>query len=147
MSDVCLEWEQILSDSVMEYARSGLGRVLETTESPIERVMLLALLRQFGTFPSCGLTLSIPGSGISEGRYPVAVYDSVRFGRAAIVPQARVEAGGKRYRLDLALILRRDGTVVRRVAIECDGHDFHERTKAPTRLAHEVLEFMQEGRT
>lgn len=47
-----------------------------------------------------------------------------------VVPQHEVEAGWRRYRLDFAVIFGgprcyRFG----KVAVECDGHDFHERTK------------------
>lgn len=39
-----------------------------------------------------------------------------------LVPQYEIEVPGRRYRVDFALIERR-------VAIELDGHEFHERTK------------------
>jgi hypothetical protein len=40
--------------------------------------------------------------------------------------QHEVEAGDRCYRIDVAIISDRWGV---RLAIECDGHDFHERTK------------------
>jgi very-short-patch-repair endonuclease len=51
-----------------------------------------------------------------------------------IVPQQPVAAGGKNYRIDFAVtvvghrILDLSGDSVS-VAVECDGHDYHERTK------------------
>lgn len=45
---------------------------------------------------------------------------------AKFVAQHNVSAGGTQYRLDFAF-------VEERVAIECDGHDFHERTKEQAR--------------
>ncbi len=47
----------------------------------------------------------------------------------ALVPQATAWARGKRYRLDFLVMVCRVGEQARSVAVECDGHDFHDRTK------------------
>lgn len=47
----------------------------------------------------------------------------------AFDPQYSIKAGGKTYRADFSLgVLLRDNTTLNYV-IECDGHDFHEKTK------------------
>jgi len=53
---------------------------------------------------------------------PFAVIDRVSYGPGAIYCQLPVL--GRRYRLDFAIV-----TESHRIAIEVDGHDFHERTK------------------
>ena len=54
-----------------------------------------------------------------------------------VMMQHEVEAGGQNFRIDCAIIpnipisnaVRKRGLKVRAVAIELDGHEFHERTK------------------
>lgn len=47
----------------------------------------------------------------------------------ALIPQADVWASGRRYRLDFLLLAFDSKRSVSMVAIECDGHEFHDRTK------------------
>lgn len=57
--------------------------------------------------------------------------------RVALFPQYEVDAAGVRYRLDFAVLPRQEvvraaekhGIPLRAVAVELDGHDYHERTK------------------
>jgi len=46
-----------------------------------------------------------------------------------IYPQHRYKIGEKNYRVDFLVTLR-DGSKSSEVIVECDGHDFHEKTKA-----------------
>lgn len=110
------------------HAANARARILHTqewleqhTESPIEALMgmrLFGLLRH--------------GDGINMG---FAVWDettayclsaTLNFNptNLAIVPQYKVGA----YRLDFAVFYGCDG-VIKFLAVECDGHEFHERTK------------------
>jgi len=82
-------------------------RALSTCESPIERMLLEALL-------SCGFELSWPSVGTRIARNMI--------GDAWLHQQEVVLARG--YRLDFSV-----HTPTARIAIECDGHDYHERTK------------------
>lgn len=79
---------------------------LRRCESPIEQVMLPALYWEF----ICSQVERRPGS------------------RYAVIPQFALAAGTHVYRLDFLVTLAVDGTE-QRVAVECDGHEFHERTK------------------
>ena len=45
-----------------------------------------------------------------------------------INPQENIECGTKRYRVDFLIVIRRDGQI-HSFVVECDGHDFHEKTK------------------
>jgi len=73
-------------------------------ESPIERTLLNALRRWFG--------------GVDTDR------DCFRMGDLMMRPQQHVMGG--RYRVDFAVW---DKSQPWRIAVECDGHAFHERTK------------------
>ena len=74
---------------------------------------------------------------VANGTEPVlATGDAIAFnsvGHASLYAQRRVNAGGHEYRLDFAV----EGSPCYgppvRIAIECDGHDFHERTKEQAR--------------
>jgi len=81
-------------------------------ESPIEQTMMLALLRLQGA----QWAFNLP----AHGPHPFALIDGVEYGPGALHCQHYVG----RYRLDFAIVLDR-----KFIAIEVDGHDFHERTK------------------
>lgn len=83
---------------------------LDACESPVERLLMLAIISHYA------FTLEVPNNAINGGRFGDFSGDSVR-------PQYRVECSGHVYRLDFAVPSQR-------LAIEVDGHDFHERTKA-----------------
>jgi very-short-patch-repair endonuclease len=52
-------------------------------------------------------------------------------GELGVKPQHEVEVGGNRYRLDFAVIWphANNKVIAPLIAVELDGHDFHERTK------------------
>jgi very-short-patch-repair endonuclease len=83
-----------------------------TTESPIEALMLWAILHVF-RYERIGMAAGneVPESIPAENN----VY---------LVRQARI---GK-YRADFAIMSNYEG-VTHKFVVECDGHDFHERTK------------------
>jgi very-short-patch-repair endonuclease len=78
----------------------SLAEGLHCCESPIEREMHLALAH------------AAVAAGMDDGLY--------------IYPQCHV---GK-YRVDFLVQCRRGDEALAEVVVECDGHDFHERTKA-----------------
>jgi hypothetical protein len=79
-------------------------RVTAQCESPIEKRLVSALLES-GRF------------------YPIEPWPR-------IVPQWSMRLGTRTVRLDFAIVVQPTPTQpVRRIAIECDGHDYHERTK------------------
>lgn len=107
--------------------------IARLTESPIELAMLWAFAAEldrvhieaegiFGVAGMPGQTRVNEGlSGATEDGYYAA----------ALAPQVDVDVGGKRYRLDfgLRLVDTHEDRPAIFVAVECDGHDFHERTR------------------
>jgi hypothetical protein len=112
-------------------------------ESPIEKAVLYALVRVYGfrmawRWPtiSCGL----PGTN-GDGRLMAVLIDERHLGsfvhRLHLYPQVTITTpGGQPYRLDFVLhleVLDRENQKAHvnsvLIDVECDGHDFHERTK------------------
>lgn len=100
----------------------ALWELLECCESPIERIMATRLL-----FVGCGYGRNmmwnrswVYGLGAGPGGYKMTLDDR----DIVIVPQAEIG----RFRVDFVLFFRA-GEKLARYVIECDGHDFHERTK------------------
>lgn len=116
-------------------------RAIEACESPIERIMLLALINTSIHWGNHGREWAgeLPVGGM--GFPGVADEDechSIGLGGLHLALQVPVRAGGVAYRVDIVMHSNThcpgDNTGWRRgrdvyVAIECDGHDFHERTK------------------
>lgn len=86
-----------------------IDEAMRRCQSPIERRLLSALLDE-GSW-------ELHGGGWRD------VY-----GRASLLVQHRAPAGGHQYVLDFAVIGE-----AWRIAVECDGHEFHERTKEQAR--------------
>lgn len=84
-------------------------------ESPIERAFLIGLMSMSHTVPCYDF-------GDSYSRMHVT---------ADYLPTIKVEVQAEvlQYRADFLLNVMSKGELVGRVVVECDGHDFHERTK------------------
>lgn len=122
-----------MSDRVEQYiaaaAQSETLRFLEAVdcvtakcESPIERLLAAALYAVDRIGPP--LLYFMGASALPE---------KVAFGGYAFV-YSQVKIG--RYRADFAIVdstLSKDGSTPRIMIVECDGHDFHERTKEQAR--------------
>ncbi len=100
---------------------------MEECQSPIEQLMLLAL--------NYHLDRMLP--------YFTTDY--------FITPQEKLEMDGKTYRVDFFIVVRYKGEF-NGFVVECDGHDFHEKTKEQARkdkkrdrdiqlLGHPVIRF------
>jgi very-short-patch-repair endonuclease len=87
--------------------RSTWERQLGKTDSPIEAEFLEAFCRAAG-----------------DHGYSVAKASRANEGTIIVVPQKQID----RYRVDFLITYPFFGTVIEIVA-ECDGHDFHEKTK------------------
>lgn len=126
-----------MNDKVEALRRSTIGTyqqrcdaIAEALESPIERAVYWALLSHGTEWGQPRVEPNIVDGGRCADPWfsiPTELEDITFF------PQQKVEAGGRRYRLDFfAEITMRPGTPsvsYVRAAVECDGHDFHERTK------------------
>ena len=89
-------------------------------QSPIEVALGAAIWTLWDSVSWLGhqMLAVVPAHQIEDG------LNSPGFG-AVLVPQFQVE----QYRADFLIIWRADPQVEIRMLIECDGHDFHERTK------------------
>jgi hypothetical protein len=95
-------WQQFYKD--YGYALSSL---MEFCESPIELLLMLALVR---------IQRMVD--------YMVSAHEH----RFLVYPQYPLKLEGKRMRIDIYLEFA-IGDQCHKVAVECDGHEFHERTK------------------
>ncbi len=100
--------------------RSAFDHNAKTFDSPIENLMFIAV--------GCGLRLTF----MSRPSGALTMLDSDDFeaagaerGRIYCKPQARVLD----WRADFLVVVVGEAGTVYRAVIECDGHDFHERTK------------------
>jgi hypothetical protein len=127
-SDLCSELE--------EHLRHWFGTALVLTESPIERRMLLALLKHsFQQLAQCRVVHHSAGP-IGVVAYPIDYHNE----ELLIYPQGNIGD----YRVDFLLIWHSREILPRaddefgfadveiRVIVECDGHEFHEKTKKQT---------------
>jgi len=103
--------------------------LLGSTESPIEQLAVLAFMAG-GFWPD----------RIPVGGWPGACdapkcgsYLGLRCSAALVVPQVTVKSGVGKSRIDLAFAACRQSGPPLYVALEFDGHEFHERTKEQAR--------------
>jgi very-short-patch-repair endonuclease len=144
-----------LADRYLDRQERILNALLRRCESPIEQMLLTAFFvgSESGSAPWPG---DVPGWTpdlgevyVGELRFdPVGYHDfefdtprvGIQHARDSLVGVARLEGvllvqhevtvGNKDYRLDFAVVgWSDDGQVPYRIAIDVDGHDFHERTK------------------
>ncbi len=129
--------EEEIVGEVVGYARRALDEALDLCESPIERLMVAALLRQFGSWPDFGRVVQpstwLPAE-VGKGEFRALRYTRAADGAdVTIVPQLPVTAKESSYRLDIAVFVTLEGKLLQKIVVECDGHDFHERTKDQAR--------------
>lgn len=94
--------------------------VKHNCESPIEQVMLAYLVSAMDLAPSFLDEWAIGRFG--RGNFHLT---GVTWPRSRLALLQQVQAHG--YRVDFAIVSTDDASLPR-VAIECDGHDFHDRT-------------------
>ena len=99
--------QEVVATAIADYVADLLSEV-DQCETPIEALLFVAL----------------------NARAPHAVHQMHGF-FASISPQVGVDTEGGKYRPDFTVSLA-DGAQqhIVRAYIECDGHDFHEKTKA-----------------
>lgn len=97
-------------NEIIDYHKASLVNAIEDCESPIEMIMAMQLYEASNRY-----SLTLSGLGIE-------LY--------GFVPQATYDFDGKKYRSDFsAYILDTTDDREHGFIIECDGHDFHEKTK------------------
>ena len=113
---------------------SSIRKLLARCESPAEHLLLLALIQTLDARPIADHFAAFPRWGPGLERFIVRLHPqhSVRIEHEYLLREP------KDYRLDFLLTLERDehegssestGLVHAKVAVEVDGHDYHERTK------------------
>jgi hypothetical protein len=96
-------------------------------ESPLEETVFWTLCALFrDCYAGRRSTFGAPGAKSPDGLGVGLTARSDHW--AELWPQLQVAAGGREYRIDLAMWIRHGRNSVA-VAVELDGHDFHERTK------------------
>lgn len=119
----------LIADMAVCHAEAARKRMLESVgqlgarcESPIERVMAAALWARFNSADKWFTCHWHLGERLAPGPSETPFDDVFGF--------FQVPAG--KYVVDIVLIVRW-ASIYQRIAIECDGHDFHERTKEQAR--------------
>lgn len=118
-------------------AVGSMFRIHEATESPIEQAFMAALfeIQEIGLGGESDADLIVyPGKDqptIEMVDYVFNLHFDEKFQGGVLVsvaPQVRID--GVRVDFLITLIDGREGRrIIRHTAVECDGHDFHERTK------------------
>jgi very-short-patch-repair endonuclease len=118
------EMAQSVGDQAMWKYMADLDDLFKRTESPIERVLLAAMVKVNNDSAIGFLSGECGILGPEELEQEVELSDSYVGG---VYPQVKIG----NYRVDLFFEAGDREKRVRwfRAAIECDGHDFHERTK------------------
>lgn len=103
--------------------RTGAGRIIDTYDSPIEQAMAIALLARIRTnigdfhfWPLFGKTDEEAKAHCHEKRD--------RFGHGGVFPHVRIG----RYTVDFLFLYLGPGGRFDGIVVECDGHEFHDRT-------------------
>lgn len=140
--------DELVCGKAADYARDledvMSERVLAACESPIERIMAAALFLASWPATDCH-DLSRARTGFTHPHWWVgehsleallgAIDKSATAGPLlgndylAIAPQQKVLS----YRVDFLVVMRSDESGHHTAVVECDGHDFHERTKKQAR--------------
>lgn len=107
----------------------AIGELAQFCESPIEVRLVEALAEAFTGLEEAGMILD----GLAPCAYEA--YRNLSAGHAAayLIPQAEIEGADLtddwRVRVDFLLVCGRRASYRRVFAIECDGHEWHEKTK------------------
>lgn len=100
--------QEEIDDIISHYKGSLIFHAMRC-ESPIEQLLFLHLLEMY-----------------FDERYQLKIYDPNSDLR--ITPQEEIKIDGKRYRIDFEIKVTLNNKT-HYFAIECDGHEFHEKTK------------------
>ena len=103
-----------IGSSIGRLVLERVGHITPAPESPIERMMLIGLM---------GLSYTVPRFIFED------LYDFVRRDVQFPIIRVTTQAPVLNYRADILLTVEFEGKVLGRVVVECDGHNFHERTK------------------
>jgi very-short-patch-repair endonuclease len=126
--------------NVLERFRAEFDGAASSCGSPIEAALFWAMAEWAATSEECAGELPKVWSG-SPGEWEAALCFRADLGDVTVTLQAPTKIGGKDCRLDFRVravcgaptVDGDNQTVAVDLAVECDGHDFHERTKEQAR--------------
>jgi very-short-patch-repair endonuclease len=125
-------WERLEQDAIDE-ARLNVARLKEVVEgdSPIEKLFLgaLSLCADFGHRVHTGVCCFYRGSGSLERAFENETHFGTPFFTLYVDRQVQIEGWRVDFLIHVAEITADHQTKFRKLIVECDGHDFHERTK------------------
>lgn len=117
-------------NNVLASLDEAVSSISAAVRSPIEEILVWDLIDYAGHESVLGCrglpTQSLPGASGHEAF--CITLDRGELEATALWIQPEIVAEGRRYRLDIGLEVIQ-GNCRALVAIECDGHDFHEKTK------------------
>jgi very-short-patch-repair endonuclease len=126
-----------LRQAVFDNLADSFGDLERLLESPIEEAVFWALLGREETWALAAFdtVLYCPG-GVKEASFgapwcPVVTGQNI-IGKFTIAPQVPVTRESRDYRIDFGVLVESPdpkNAFKIWIAVECDGHDFHERTK------------------
>lgn len=118
---VCDKVSTMLQGSVVDFELSMQYRLCEC-ESPIEQIL------------SLGMELY----GLTNCNMFNPFIDII-----VINPQEEIECNGKKYRVDFFIGVKYKNQGLKGFVVECDGHDFHQKTKAQVERDNERTRDLQ----
>lgn len=124
------EAQQRFRDAYINPLEAAVG----VCESPIETLLLWQLINEVNGWNSVGFSgaVEVPSHWLAGGSWDRSSW-CIGLGDVSFHPQLEVEANERLYRLDIGMDFsyRRNGELVYSVLldIECDGFDYHDRTK------------------
>ncbi len=119
MIELFQQFHEELSENRLNNCLYDFDKGMQLCESPIEKRLLAAMMNSF-------MLLDCQAFATVRPQFDVSGYT----GRETlIIPQFNVN----RFRLDFAVFWYREEVGLLRLAVECDGHDYHERTKEQAR--------------
>lgn len=101
--------------------------IARNCESPIEKLFMAAMLGSGFEAPSIDIWHDIVHAKLDGHDSERGMF--VDEGGTVCIPQFTINGPDKKYRVDFAFLEPAWSTVKCRVAVELDGHQFHERTK------------------
>lgn len=128
--DLCEKALTIIHDSLVRKEEHDICRLrMIKAESPIEQIFAAELIAQ-GIYPSRNQEtfdklVSAAGNG---DVYPVDTFNPYPF-NAYWICQKKIG----QYRADFAFAFCSEEIKLEKIVVECDGHDFHEKTKQQAR--------------
>ena len=118
---------EVLAKEVVRSVSLTMAMALDSCQSPIEVAMFFALTSQ-----AVGFGPHMPTVVVWDG-HPSQIVDRIGWGTVEIRPQAQIGE----HRVDFLVTFSHDPIgddgkrtrIERKLIVECDGHDFHDRTK------------------